>query len=67
MKMLTLVRRILRQKRINAQWRLVDARGVPMFAPSNGHCYKCGKDIVNHKWAKELITGCPKCGYSFTD
>jgi len=38
-----------------------------MFAPNNGMCYRCKKDIVTEKWATEHIVGCPKCNKSYCD
>lgn len=50
----------------------------PDFAPRDGRCFRCNKDIyteIDHgkyktghsveKATNELITGCPHCNYSF--
>jgi|AntRauTorcE11898_2_1112593.scaffolds.fasta_scaffold121493_2 uncharacterized protein with PIN domain len=45
--------------------------GHPHFAPRNGICFKCNKQIYNkiseEKVANELITSCPHCMRSFRD
>lgn len=44
--------------------------GVPTFAPHDGTCYKCGKDMVEgHKytWLNGGPTGCPHCHWSYCD
>lgn len=56
-----------RQKLIEAQKDLAKKINAPMFAPSDGICNSCNADIVNEKWASELITGCPKCHRSYCD
>lgn len=44
---------------------------LPHFAPEDGRCYSCGHNIYDtitaERAAKELITGCPKCHYSYCD
>lgn len=44
------------------------------FAPSNGICYRCGRNIAEgengitlEKLGSYIITGCPYCHYSFCD
>lgn len=44
------------------------------FAPANGICYRCGRNIAEGEKAITLeqlgdyiITGCPYCNYSFCD
>ena len=43
--------------------------GLPLF--SGLHCWRCRADIweyISEELAKtKLITGCPKCAYSFVD
>lgn len=43
----------------------------PMFAPNDGKCYNCHRDIYKKITNKEaentLITGCPYCKFSFVD
>ena len=56
---------------------------VPMFAPSDGICYHCGRNIYDpityrgredHTYGisveeagKRLISSCPHCNYSFVE
>ena len=56
-----------REKLIKAQEKYCKDHKVPMFAPELGYCPHCHSDIVNEKWAKEHITGCPYCHHSFCD
>lgn len=44
------------------------------FAPSNGICWRCGRNIAEgangitlEKLGDYIITGCPHCNYSFCD
>ena len=43
----------------------------PMFAPSDGVCASCLRQIYAklsmERAGSELITGCPHCSYSFVD
>ena len=38
---------------------------LPVFAPHNGICFKCGAKIKDTD--KKHITGCEVCGYSFCE
>jgi hypothetical protein len=38
---------------------------LPMFAPKDGRCFSCGKEINDTD--KKHITGCPYCNYSFCE
>ena len=44
---------------------------APHFAPEDGFCWSCGKQIytrIDEKQAsKDLITGCPHCSRSYCD
>lgn len=44
---------------------------VPYFAPENGMCWSCHKQIYKklkeETCATEHITGCPYCGRSYCD
>lgn len=44
---------------------------APHFAPEDGFCWSCGKQIytrIDEKQAgKDLITGCPHCNRSYCD
>jgi len=58
-----------RQHCLNAQKEYCKQTGAPHFAPYDGICYHCRKDIVTgyeEKWSG-LITGCPKCYQSYCD
>lgn len=60
-------------------WFLISQMEKPIekrtgFAPLNGRCYKCGKDITEGEngitledLGDYIITGCPHCHYSFCD
>lgn len=63
-----------------AQDKYCDREGYPHFAPRDGKCWNCNKDIYteqNHgryktgisleKAGTTLITGCPHCSWSFCD
>ena len=66
---------------IEAQKNYCKENGVPHFAPQDGFCYSCGKQIyadcekngfIDHgetlEYAKSrLITGCPHCNRSYCD
>ena len=65
---------------IAAQKKLQQEKGYPDFAPRDGVCYRCRKNIyseIDHgdyqtgiwveKAASELITGCPHCNRSYCD
>lgn len=64
-----------------AQEEYCDAHEIPHFAPRDGHCYHCGRNIYlptngsrgtvygySVEYAENhLITGCPHCNYSFVE
>lgn len=64
-----------------AQAAYCDEHELPMFAPADGHCPRCGYNIylpVNgshsavmgitvEEAGSRLITGCPICNYSFVE
>jgi hypothetical protein len=67
---------------IKAQKSLQKEKGYPDFAPSNGICYSCKRQIYSaiihnngdyttgidlEKATKELVTGCPHCNRSYCD
>jgi hypothetical protein len=63
-------------KSINNQQSFCIAQGIPNFAPIDGNCYSCKRNIyllqVNRgistiKAASEHITGCPHCFKTFLD
>ena len=60
-------------KAILAQKKYCELTGSPRFAPQDGCCYKCGKNIYNDEGysvdyaRKNLVTGCPHCKTSFVD
>ena len=63
------------------QRRYCEDQECPMFAPSDGLCYRCGRNIylptnarngvvfgiTVDKAGSTLITGCPHCNYSFVE
>ena len=56
-----------------AQAELCKERGLPHFAPDNGVCWRCNKNIYqNYETSmgvtgKEFVTGCPHCNRSYCD
>lgn len=59
------------QKAIIFQQKFCLLSGFPLFAPENGICYHCGKqiyeEITTAKAASQLITSCPHCRHTFVD
>lgn len=56
-----------RDELIEAQLKYCKDNKYPLFSPSDGYCWKCGKDAVDETWETELITGCTKCNISYCD
>lgn len=65
---------------IKAQRKLQKEKNYPDFAPSNGICWRCRKNIYSEldhgsyktgitveQAATSLITGCPHCNRSYCD
>ena len=58
---------------IAAQKQYCKDNKAPHFAPEDGFCYSCGKQIYDKNGrsiefaATELITGCPHCHRSYCD
>jgi hypothetical protein len=63
-----------------AQKKHCDNTGDPHFAPPDGGCYRCSRNIYKQidrgsyktgisveRATKGVITGCPHCNYSFCD
>lgn len=64
-----------------AQARYCRDNGLPLFAPSGGFCFRCGRDIYANvrrgrgvsrgigadEAGRRLITGCPHCYATFVD
>jgi hypothetical protein len=68
------------KKACDAQSEYCKAHEYPHFAPGDGRCYDCGKNIyqqiIKGDWSSgysverassELITGCPHCYHSYCD
>lgn len=57
------------EMKVKAQVEYCIENDLPMFAPKDGRCYSCGRDVFEDYSYKEasssLITGCRKCNYSF--
>lgn len=54
------------------QRKLCEEKGYPHFAPGDGICYDCRRQIYLHPRAndesdKSLITGCYYCFYSYCE
>ena len=58
------------EKRL-AQKKYCDENQLPHFAPTDGICWRCHKQIYDaislEKASNTLITGCPHCHYSYCD
>lgn len=62
---------------IEAQKKYAQKNKTLWFAPSNGICFSCGKNIFHStQWSQgitlematnEIITGCPHCFRTFCD
>lgn len=54
-----------------AQEAYCDGQEAPMFAPRDGICPACGRNIYEALTVEQagtrLITGCPLCHYSFLE
>ena len=61
-----LARPLTRDELIAAQKRLCEERGYPHFAPHDGYCWGCKKDMVTQSWTAH-ITGCQHCHRSYCD
>ena len=59
------------QKALKLQEKFCTLSGFPHFAPGNGVCYKCGKQIYEKISTEEaetkLVTSCPHCNNSFIE
>ena len=59
------------QCKINAQEVHAEENELPLFAPEDGLCFNCGKQIYNRitmeEAANELITNCPYCSRAYND
>lgn len=68
-------------KAAKAQDTYCDQHEIPHFAPSDGCCYSCGRNIYQlgkysdgspcgisvEEAGSRLVTGCPYCHYSFVE
>ena len=68
-------------KAIQAQEKLCEEKGYPHFAPRDGRCWSCRRNIYEEyerpsgyktgvqveKASTELITGCPHCNRTYCD
>ena len=61
---------------IEAQRGYCEKMGAPHFAPPDGECWRCGKNIyqsyeragyTNETASTKLITGCPHCNISYCE
>lgn len=59
------------QAKLAAQKKLQEDKGHPAFAPHDGICWSCKRQIYTKisldRAGKELITGCPHCARSYCD
>lgn len=59
------------QRCADEQKKMCEKNKVPMFAPSDGICFYCGKSIYEYASVEEAgkyyITSCPYCKRSFLD
>lgn len=52
---------------IAAQDALCRAKGLPLFAPDDGRCFGCARQIYDVLDGRSHVTGCPFCMRSFCD
>ena len=52
---------------VKRQAKLCVERGLPHFAPHNGICWACRRQIYEHEDGSTFITGCPCCSRSYCD
>lgn len=59
------------QSKIKAQEKMCEKEKIHLFAPEDGLCFNCNKQIYNRismeKAANELITHCPYCSRAYND
>lgn len=59
------------KEKIEAQKKYCIEKKLPHFAPSDGRCWRCNRQIYERISLKEastdLITGCPWCNRSYCD
>ena len=57
--------------KIKAQEEYCEKKKYPLFAPSDGICFSCNRQIYTEitlmECENDLITGCPFCHYSYCD
>lgn len=58
-------------EKIKAQEKYSEENNLPLFAPDDGLCFNCSKQIYNkislEEASNELITHCPYCGRAYND
>ena len=58
-------------RKMNAQKKMCEKDNAPLFAPEDGLCFNCGKQIYNRismeEAENELITHCPYCSRAYND
>lgn len=55
------------QECIKRQYDVCHKERVPHFAPANGICIRCKRQIYQVVDGSKFITGCPLCHYSYCD
>lgn len=57
------------KNKAEAQVNYCTFKEIPTFAPIDGWCYSCGKNIYSKitldQASSDVITGCPHCHHSF--
>ncbi len=57
------------QDKIKAQKEYCERTKTPFFAPTNGICWRCGRQIFTEinleRAGNSLVTGCPFCHRSY--
>ena len=51
--------------RLEKQIKYCEEHNDPMFAPTDGICWSCNRQIPDTD--EKLITGCPHCHHSFCE
>lgn len=52
---------------LRAQRALCETRGLPHFAPADGVCWSCHRQIYEAMDGASYVTGCPFCHRSYCD
>lgn len=66
-KQMAVTKKTEREKLLQSQEEYCKKNKLPHFAPQDGICTNCKKDMVNKNWKTTLITSCPNCNKSYCE